>query len=229
VTVDKDKDEDAGLDLDVDIDPEAFLGKFLSATKEPFFSETSVPGKVDTYRFNSYYLAPSTSNTDSLEDAIDANWLEFSTSPQAAEMREALAVSSGKKTWRVLHRVTFVSRIPPSFQTVPVASQAPPIAEPARLDDNELLVGLTELRIEGAKTPASISAAVRAVYMEDVGSLLPWWNDFLAKAAITNSDEATVLHDIIMDSIAYMMEYYAASGDKAIQNAVLRATAGTRR
>jgi hypothetical protein len=229
VTVDKDKDEDAGLDLEVDIDPEAFLGKFLSATEEPFYSETSVPGKVDTYRFNSYYLAPSTSNTESLEDAIDANWLEFSTSPQAAEMREALAVSGGKKTWRVLHRVTFVSRIPPVFQTVPVASQAPPIAEPARLGDNEVLVGLTELRLEGARpTPASISAAVRAVYMEDVRSLLPWWSDFLAKAAITNSDESTVLHDIIMDSIAYMLEYYAATGDKAIQNAVVRARVGVR-
>jgi len=224
VTVDKDKDEDAGLDLDVDIDPEAFLGKFLSATQEPFYSETSVPGKVDTYRFNSYYLAPSTSNTDSLASAIDANWLAFSTSPQAAEMREALAVSGGKKTWRVLHRVTFVSRIPPPFQTVPLASQAPPIAEPARLYDNELLVGLTELRLEGASpTPARISAAVRAVYMADMRTLVPWWNDFLAKAAITNSAEATILHDIVMDSIGYVMEYYAATGDKTVQNAMIRA------
>jgi hypothetical protein len=42
------------------------------------------------------------------------------------------------------------------------------------------------------------------------------WKDFLQQATVANSDEAAVLHGIIMDSIAYMTEHYAASGEKAV-------------
>lgn len=226
VTVDKDQDEDSALELEVEIKPEGFLGRFLSLEKEPHFSETPVPGKVDTYRFNSYYLAPSTDNSDEFVKVVDPNWLKFSNTPQAAELNEAIAASAGKKTWRVLHRVTFVSRVPPDFQTVPVASQAPPIAEPVRRDNNELLLELAKRRLEGGKvTPALISSAVRAVYLEDMNALIPWWASFLSEAAVTNSEQSSVLQGIIMDSIAYVSEHYAAAGEATVIRASNQARA----
>lgn len=217
VTVDKDKDQESALDLDVDIDPEAFLGRFLSDVQQPFFSEDPVPGKVDNYRFATYYLAPKAENTsDFLSKVVDQEWLELSSEPRAAALREIRDTGEGKSSWRVMHRVTFVSRVPPPFQAVPVESQAPPLADPPRLDENDLLIRLTALRLgeETTPTPAQIGAAVRGVYVEDLGKLLPWWLEFLKQATAPNSDQQKQLQQIITDSLTYMSEYYAVRGSK---------------
>lgn len=216
ITVDKDKDQESALELEVDIEPETFLGKSLSVKEEPYFSEDPVPGKVDTYRFATYYLAPKPENTAAfLSQVVDLEWLELSTDPRAAALREVRDTGEDKSS-RVMHRVTFVSRIPPSFQAVPVESQAPPLADPPRLAENDLLIQLVTLRIGNVPkpTPPQIGAAVRAVYMEDLSKLVPWWSDFLKRAAQPNTDEQKQLQQIITDSLTYMSEYYAVRGSK---------------
>ncbi len=225
VTVDKDKDQESALELEVDIEPETFLGRFLTDAQPPFFSEDPVPGKVDTYRFATYYLAPKPENTaDFLSKVVDQEWLELSTDPRAAALREVRDTGEDKSSWRVMHRVTFVSRVPPSFQAVPVESQAPPLADPPRLDENDLLIRLAQLHIgEGTQpTPPQIGAAVRTVYMEDLSKLLPWWSDFLKQAAQPNTDEQKQLQQIITDSLTYLSEYYAVRGSQEAATALTR-------
>jgi hypothetical protein len=69
-----------------------------------------VPGeKVDRYRFMSFYLEGSTQNfQDFFTYVVDPEWLA-SNDEEARALRQT---QSGKpnKTWRVLHRVTYVER-----------------------------------------------------------------------------------------------------------------------
>ena len=61
----------------------------------------------------SFYLEPSTQNYSKLfTDVIDKDWLEKSNDPNAQVLR---AVQNDKKKphcWRIMHRVTYVSRVP---------------------------------------------------------------------------------------------------------------------
>jgi hypothetical protein len=79
-----------------------------------------VPGKVDAYRFLTFYLEGSTANFDVLvNQVIDQPWLAESSERNAIAIREAInAQSKAKKDsekslpWRVMHRVTYISRVP---------------------------------------------------------------------------------------------------------------------
>ena len=80
------------------------------------------PGKVDAYRFMSFYLQPSEANFDVFRNKIvDPHWLDASNDPRAVSLRQAIhaQANAGKdeksEPWRILHRVTFRSRVlPPS-------------------------------------------------------------------------------------------------------------------
>ena len=70
------------------------------------------PGKVDAYRFMTFYVAPSGDHHDLFfQQVVDPIWLEQSTDPAAAALREARQPAQQPACWRVLHRVTYVSRI----------------------------------------------------------------------------------------------------------------------
>jgi hypothetical protein len=70
------------------------------------------PGKVDAYRFMTFYLAPSGDYHDLFfQQVVDPIWLDQSTDPAAAALREARQPAQRPACWRVLHRVTYVSRI----------------------------------------------------------------------------------------------------------------------
>ncbi|PJF20302.1 MAG: hypothetical protein CUN56_16855, partial [Phototrophicales bacterium] len=76
----------------------------------------SHPGKVDAYRFMTFYLEPQSSNFEDLfGKVIDPIWLEQSNHPNAIALRQANQSNKKPKCWRVFHRVTFVSRILPDF------------------------------------------------------------------------------------------------------------------
>jgi len=62
-----------------------------------------------------------------------------------------------------MHRVTYVSRIPPKYQALPVNSQATMASEPDNLDQNTIFIELVEARLKGVikPTPAEIATAVR--------------------------------------------------------------------
>lgn len=68
-----------------------------------------MPGKkVDRYRFMSFYLENSTNNFhDFFNYVVDPEWLR-SNDEEARALRQAMGKAN--KTWRVLHRVTYVER-----------------------------------------------------------------------------------------------------------------------
>ncbi|VXD25271.1 LamG-like jellyroll fold domain-containing protein [Planktothrix paucivesiculata] len=69
-----------------------------------------LPGeKVDRYRFMSFYLEGSTNNfNDFFAYVVDPEWLA-SNDEEARALRQT-ATGSPNKTWRILHRVTYVER-----------------------------------------------------------------------------------------------------------------------
>ncbi|MEM9161587.1 MAG: LamG-like jellyroll fold domain-containing protein [Cyanobacteria bacterium P01_F01_bin.4] len=78
----------------------------------------SQPGKVDAFRFMTFYLEPQLNNfEDFFGKVIDPIWLEESTHPNAIALRQANQATKKPKCWRIFHRVTFVSRILPDFPT----------------------------------------------------------------------------------------------------------------
>ncbi len=109
------------------------------------FSSPPCPGKVRSYRFMSFYLAPSKSNFNAFfaqgdEQIIDPVWLQ-SADPDAVALRQAANIEN--EVWRVLHRVTYVSRFPLSAQDVWSGENSPPQTEdvansPLRPDDHSI-------------------------------------------------------------------------------------------
>ena len=75
------------------------------------------PGKVDGYRFMTFYLKPDKEHfQDFSNKVIDRIWLEQSSDASAAALRKAIDQTNGTP-WRVLHRVTYVSRVLPDIGT----------------------------------------------------------------------------------------------------------------
>jgi hypothetical protein len=81
---------------------------------------------VDAYRFMSFYLEPKGTNfIDLFTKVIDPIWLDENPDPNAQALRQARGnEKKAKPCWRIMHRVTYVSRILPEFQP-----EAPPSLE----------------------------------------------------------------------------------------------------
>ncbi|BAY64862.1 hypothetical protein NIES22_49620 [Calothrix brevissima NIES-22] len=87
------------------------------------------PGKVDAYRFMTFYLQPTTENfEDFFGKIVDPIWLEQSNDSNAIALRQANQGDKKPSCWRVFHRVTFVSRILPEIAT----QNAPPLEKAMR-------------------------------------------------------------------------------------------------
>ncbi|MBK8195862.1 MAG: hypothetical protein IPK76_22650 [Lewinellaceae bacterium] len=83
------------------------------------------PYKVDAYRFMSFYLEPDSDHFDLFfQRIVDPVWLEQSDDPSAAALREARQEGKKPPCWRIMHRVTYVSRVLP-----PLDNSAPPSLE----------------------------------------------------------------------------------------------------
>ena len=81
--------------------------------------EQREPGRIDAYRFMTFYLEPSADNFDEFFGrVVDPIWLEQH--PAAAPLRQARQEASKPPCWRVMHRVTFRSRVlPPAELAAP--------------------------------------------------------------------------------------------------------------
>lgn len=92
-----------------------------------------VPGKVDAFRFMSFYLEASNENFDAFFNrVVDPIWLAGN-HPNALALQQAQQNDKKPPCWRVMHRVTFVSRILPE---IPAAS-APPLEKNMRVANVE--------------------------------------------------------------------------------------------
>ncbi|WP_018635739.1 LamG-like jellyroll fold domain-containing protein [Parafrankia elaeagni] len=101
-------------------------------------------GKVDAYRFMTFYLDSDSANfEDFYGKVVDPTWIRESTDPNAVALRQARQSTKKPPCWRVMHRVTYVSRVLPA---VPPAS-APPLEKAMRkadfASDAELIARLT--------------------------------------------------------------------------------------
>lgn len=218
--VNKSKEQTSALSLDIHADPDGYLNKYLGNgdPKKPFFSSKPEPGKVDTFRFMTFYLAPGRDHFSEFFDrVVDPEWLNLSNDPRAAALREAR--SNENQAWRVLHRVTYVSRIAPEFDVAPKAGGEPPTMPPPNIQANELLLRLvnyrlSDLRLAGHYSPAQIGKAVKDVMDKDLASFLPLWVEFLERAKEANTPEFECYHTLYDDMVAYADGYYATAADE---------------
>jgi hypothetical protein len=135
------------------------------------------PGKVDAYRFMTFYLEPRSDHFDSFfNNVVDTIWLEQSSDPRAAALRQARSYrQDGRKPpcWRVLHRVTYVSRILEEFDP-----QAAPSLERALrtidIDSNyEMIKLLDPLVGDSATDYGRLSRAIGQALAKYHPELLP--------------------------------------------------------
>ncbi len=191
----EDTQENVGLDVTLDI--EGYLPSWDPSAPAPYgggkgaFAPGLCPGKVQQYRFMTFMLPPSQTNAKTFTGIVDPTWRQLSNDPTARAIRE---LDTTNPVWRVLHRVTYVERVPPPIASRPVFSTADGTPEPVNLEGNAELVRLITARIKGSRpTPAQVGAAVAAVlnpaptspgtYPASVleGSV-PWWRTFLDSA-----------------------------------------------
>ncbi|MGD1701697.1 LamG-like jellyroll fold domain-containing protein [Dapis sp. BLCC M229] len=151
-----------------------------------------VPGKVDAYRFMTFYLEPKAENfEDFYAKVVDPIWIEQSDDPNAQALREARQSDKKPACWRIMHRVTFVSRLLQDFND-DAASQLAKDARALNIDSNWQLIKTLEPFVKN-KTDnfVQFADAVRDALEEYLPELQP------------HSPEI----------IAYMAQYYGLSED----------------
>lgn len=216
----KSSESDDSYGLGVEIKPEWFLRcPLIDGNGQPNgYAPTDTPGKVNAYRFMSFFLAPSEDNFDVFfRRVVDATWLQNSANPNAAALREASVSTNG--AWRILHRVTYVSRVPQQFTAVPAENFAPNLTPPVNLANNIVITRLVERKV-GVNVhnpaPVDIGAAIDAVLGASaskpgkLGVVLPWWADFLLAAADVRGEAYRALLALRSDLLEYMIQKYAA-------------------
>lgn len=214
----KSSESDQSYGLGVELRPEWFLRRpVLDEQGQPAgYAPGDAPGKVNAYRFMSFFLAPSEDNHEAFfNKVVDRHWLLLSSNPNAAALRQATASANG--AWRVLHRVTYVSRVPQQFMPVPAETFAPAVTPPANLANNTLITRLVERTVGDDvhnPTPAEIGRALDEVLGESeakpglLARALPWWVDFLRAAADVRGDAYRTLLVLRNDLLGYMIEKY---------------------
>jgi hypothetical protein len=115
----KTRESQTSFNLNVEVNPERDIylrdvnGYVLDLNGEP----KKQAGKVDAYRFMTFYLEPSKTNFDRFfSSVVDPLWLAQSKDPNANALREAKAAAAKRPPcWRIFHRVTYVSRVLPDI------------------------------------------------------------------------------------------------------------------
>ncbi|MFD7595696.1 LamG-like jellyroll fold domain-containing protein [Kitasatospora sp. NPDC059812] len=114
VTRSRGKESTRSFSLNITCDVPGDLQKY-NATGDPEYDKETgaaieVPGRVDAYRFMTFYLDTDTQNfEDFYGKVVDPLWLGGD-SAHAAALRQAQQSDKRPPCWRVLHRVTYVSR-----------------------------------------------------------------------------------------------------------------------
>lgn len=206
LNIEKSKNVENGIRLEVSAEPDPHLGSLTMKEDESFvYSSDPEPGKVDTYRFNTFYLASSKENYNALFSmVIDKEWLN-SNDPKAKALLQARGKEGGN-AYRILYRVTYVNRVAPSYQNFPLESNTGKQARPVGLIDNALLLSLVEEYCEGDAT--KLGKAVDEIFYKDLCEIIPEWSLFLQAAEVSNSPEYKSLIQLIDDTVDYMQLYY---------------------
>ena len=229
----RDQTQQQVLGLDVNVEGEAFLRAFDPDAPAEYgsgqgaFVPGAAPGKVRGYRFMTFYAPPSLENGQHFRQIIDPLWLRFSNAPMARALREIGNLGS---VWRVLHRVTFVERVPPPVASRPVTAPETLVREPNNLPGN-----VNFLRLVDAALPKDVSSRSRLVIGNAVAQvmnpaptqpgvypasalegILSWWRPFLDRARpnadghLEDPGAAALLLALTSRATAYCFDAYAS-------------------
>lgn len=203
-----------GLTVAVTGEP-ALLGGWDSQNRT--YGDKPIPGKVASYRFNTFYLPPDPDSGGTLmNDVVDGAWLR-SNEPDAVTLRTA---NTANPAWRILHRVTYVNRVPPGPDNLPNQMLHPPVMHLVDLDNNEVLIDLILNALDGnPPTAVNVGTAV-ALVLNPPGQggqyppsrlsvLVPWWDDFLASTR-GPSDQAKVNYELLQQLQLDILNYVLA-------------------
>ncbi|MFF0216054.1 LamG domain-containing protein [Streptomyces vinaceus] len=177
VTRARGKDASRSFGLDVQCAPSGDLQR-RDKDGKPVYDAAGrpvlVPGKVDAYRFLTFYLGENSANFDDFYNkVVDPTWLSGSDAPDAAALRQTRQSSAKPPCWRVLHRVTYLSRV---LAPVPPPG-APPLEKAMRaehIDSNyELLRRLEPYVRPAATSAAALAAATRDTLTTQLPELVP--------------------------------------------------------
>lgn len=181
------------------------------------FSAAPCPGKVTAYRFNAFYLAPDSANADEFNKrVVDQNWLR-SDDPNAVALREATI--SGQSVWRVLYRVTYVSRVPPEYDTAPDQTVAVEYNRTIDPFDDAVVIAMIVAQLgHQVPTPQNIGTAIAAVMAPEpnnggyppsiLGASVSWWEEMLTHTrpgAAYNAEIANWLQTVLHDTLTYVL------------------------
>lgn len=177
VTRQRSKEASRSHSLEVTCNPTRDLQKYENG--QPKYDTAGkpvrVPGKVDAYRFMTFYLGQDTDHFDDFYRKVaDPLWLANSTDANAAALRQARHSDRKPPCWRVLHRVTYISRILPA---VPPAG-APPLEGALRTVDvqsnYELIRRLDPYIRTATDSSADLADATRDALAVHLPQLLPY-------------------------------------------------------
>ncbi|MEV4502390.1 LamG-like jellyroll fold domain-containing protein [Streptomyces klenkii] len=177
VTRARGKEATRSFGLNVTCSPSGNVQQYDAGRKPVFDADgkpVNAPGKVDAYRFLSFYLGEDTEHFDTFfHKVVDPAWLENGADPNAAALRQARQSDRKPPCWRVMHRVTFVSRLLP-----PAAAAGAPALERAMrqldVESNYELVRRLDPYVKGAATSLpELTAAVRTALATHLPELSP--------------------------------------------------------
>ncbi|MEU7062715.1 hypothetical protein [Streptomyces sp. NPDC046161] len=129
----KGKDASRSFGLDVQCAPSGDLQR-RDKDGKPVYDAAGkpvlVPGKVDAYRFLTFYLGENSANFDDFyHKVVDPLWLSGNDAPDAAALRQTRQSSAKPPCWRILHRVTYVSRVLAPVPPPPAPPRSPRIID----------------------------------------------------------------------------------------------------
>lgn len=233
------EEKEQSVSLDVSVRGEAYLHRWDPFVDNVYGSKGAyepdlAPGKVNAYRFMSIFLPPSTANSGTFAKIVDPVWKRLSNDPAARALRE-LDVSN--PVWRVLHRVTYVERVPPRVASRPLFTGASDVREPVNVDGNVELLRLidTALGKNVVPAPAKVGGAVATVlnpaptapgqYPPSVlEGLVPWWRTFLdsARPQPDGSTADPAAAELLATLVTEVVDYAIAGYQTGVIQARLR-------
>ena len=169
-----------GMNIELDVEQDIMQrdrdGNLVLDHSNPLQSEPKKqPGKVDAYRFMTFYLEPKTNHFDEFfNQVVDPIWFAQSTDPSAIALRQANQPVTKPECWRVMHRVTYVSRV---LEEVPSSPNLTPLEKTLTTIDissNFELIRKLDPLVRGQKdSSGTLSKAVSEALRLYLPELLP--------------------------------------------------------
>ncbi|GLF92945.1 LamG domain-containing protein [Streptomyces yaizuensis] len=166
--------------LEVECNPTRDLQQYNNG--QPVYNSAGkpvlTPGKVDAYRFMTFYLAQDSAHFDDFYHKVaDPLWLAGSKDANAAALRQARQSDRKPPCWRILHRVTYISRVLPP---VPPTG-APPLEQALTTVDipsnYELIRRLDPYTSTATGSISELADATRVALTAHLPQLLPHTTD----------------------------------------------------